>query len=207
MTDDGLIPGMLSPTQLRDIAFAARARGPVLVSAETSTLRRACARLIHDACVRERRPFIAVSCNPDALQHDEETWDDVADRSTTGSGRRLRMWLEMAKGGTLFLDDLGYMGLVLQRQLWSVLDVAFVRDADLTQEVRIIAGVKPGWPTENDRTHFHARLLGRLSTMRVECAPVPLLRRDGYSPFFTDVGPTPHLPRKTNPDHGSVRRL
>jgi len=171
MNQRGLTDGLLSHSQLMDIALAAQLRIPVLVSADTSARRRACARAIHDACVRERRPFVAVSCDTTPAQHARQ-WDPVADRTSIGCATSLRTWLEKAKGGTLFIDDLEYMSPVLQQQLASVLDLGIGRTKEPGRSVRFISGAKPGWPAPRDRFQFSERLFYRLNIMRLDCMPV-----------------------------------
>ena len=171
MNQPGLMSGMLTRSQLMDIALAAQLRVPVLVSGDTGARRRGCARVIHDACVRERRPFVAVSCDTHPAQYDRQ-WDPIADRTSAGCATSLRTWLQKAQGGTLFIDDLEHMSPVLQQQLVAALDFAITREREPSRAVRFITGAKPGWPAARDRSHFSESLFYRLNVMRVDCTPV-----------------------------------
>ena len=172
MNHEGLANGLLSRSQLMDIALAAQLRVPVLISGDTGVRRRACARVIHDACVRERRPFVAVSCDTSSAQGDRH-WDDVADRTSVACAQRLSAWFQKAEGGTLFVDDLEHMSPVLQQHLVLVLDLALHRPAEPHREVRLITGATPGWPDHRDKSRFSERLFYRLNIMRLDCMPVP----------------------------------
>jgi len=204
MNQPGLTSGMLSRSQLMDIALAAQLRVPVLVSGDTGARRRGCARVIHDACVRERRPFVAVSCDTHPAQYDGH-WDPVADRTSAGCATSLRTWLEKAKGGTLFIDDLHHMSPVLQQRLVAVLDLALTRDREPSRAVRFITGAKPGWPAARDRSHFSESLFYRLNVMRVDCTPVPHSFQETWR---QDQGSLPQRPPgDERPGITSLRRV
>lgn len=191
----------LSPSQLRDIALAAQSRMPVLVSGDTSARRHACARMIHDACVRERRPFVAVSCRA-RPPLSERAGDD--EMRVEGRATRLQAWLERAKGGTLFMDELEHMSTGLQQQLLSDMEHWLEPDEEASCRVRIITGAKPGWAFLDDGSRFSERLYYRLNTIRIDCLPMP---HPDPAAWGRETGPPLEMPLgPANPQAASFRR-
>ncbi|WP_404405489.1 sigma-54-dependent Fis family transcriptional regulator [Pelagibacterium halotolerans] len=95
---------------------------PLLVTGETGTGKELFARQVHAACIRARKPFVAINCAalPEALIESELF--GYAEGAFTGARRAGRDGLvRQADGGILFLDEIGDMPLALQSRLLRVL--------------------------------------------------------------------------------------
>jgi two-component system nitrogen regulation response regulator NtrX len=137
-----------------EIASAAAADAAVLIRGERGTGRETVARRIHAASARADRPFVELPCG--AL---DET--AAAEALFGGPGHRGR--IELAEGGSLFLEELDLMSAGLQRRLAGSAQ-ALERDP---RGARLIAS------TAADPSTLDPSLRGRLDVIRIS---IPALR-------------------------------
>lgn len=100
---------------------AAASAAPVLLTGENGTGKELLARAIHAASPRREKPFVTVRCK-DALEETLEL-DLFGERATPGEDPSARKpgAVEAARGGTLLLDEIGYVPLRLQAELIAAL--------------------------------------------------------------------------------------
>src|SRR4029077_7373330 len=95
----------------------------------------------------------------------------------TGADRQKRGLIEMADGGTVFLDEIGEMVPLLQAKLLRFLEEkSFKRvggSADIKVDVRVIAATNRSLEEEVKKGRFREDLYYRLNVM---AAPLPPLR-------------------------------
>jgi PAS domain S-box-containing protein len=93
----------------------------VLVRGETGTGKELIARTIHDLSPRREGPFIAVNCGalPDTLLESELFGYKAG--AFTGAGKDKPGRFALAKGGSIFLDEIGEISPALQVRLLRVL--------------------------------------------------------------------------------------
>lgn len=108
--------------QLDQAVRAVDAELSVIIQGETGTGKEVMARLIHEQCQRQKKPFVAINCAalPEGLIESELF--GYAEGAFTGarkSGSIGRVF--EADGGILFLDEIGDMSLMLQTRLLRVL--------------------------------------------------------------------------------------
>ena len=131
-TDNGLVQSMLSshglvarsPVMLRIVHLVEslhRSEATVLVTGESGTGKELIARALHANSPRCTGPFVAVNCGalPGELL-ESELFGHVRG-AFTGAVRDRIGRFDMAKGGTIFLDEIGDMPLHLQVKLLRVL--------------------------------------------------------------------------------------
>ena len=148
--------------------------GGMLLVAEQGADVESIAREVHQRSRGESAPFVTVDCkreDVDALLFGPGTTGAPADLEEIRSDCRLAA----ARGGTVFLQDVGELPASLQARLARV-----VRDGEASLDgqavpitCRLIASATPGIDTDADSRHFRADLLRRLSTCRVD---LPSLR-------------------------------
>ena len=118
---------------MQELFALARKIGPcdvnVLITGETGTGKELLARAIHQSSLRAARPIVAFSCAnlPDTLIEDELFGHERG--AFTGAIAMRRGRMESADQGSLFLDEIGDLGLGLQPKLLRVLQERSFREA------------------------------------------------------------------------------
>ncbi len=92
---------------------------PVLICGETGVGKEHVARLLHDSSGRAERPFVAVNCAAIPEELLESELFGIRSGVATGVTERKGKF-ELAKGGTIVLDEIGEMPLSLQAKLLRV---------------------------------------------------------------------------------------
>lgn len=166
------------------IALAYRvARSPirmVLLAGETGTGKELFARGIHAASDRAAEPFAALNCAaiPESLLESELFGHERG--AFTGAANRKPGLLELAKGGTVLLDEVAELTLALQAKLLRVLEDRKARRVGGVDEVeincRIIAATNESLEQLVARGTFREDLFYRLDAFRIT---LPALRTRG----------------------------
>jgi two-component system NtrC family response regulator len=149
----------------------------VLLTGETGTGKEVFAQAIHAACNRSKRNFIAINCSAFGKELlESEMFGHVAG-AFTGAAKDKKGLFEEANGGTIFLDEIGEMGLELQAKLLRVIETGeFLRVGDTKLrkiDVRIIAATHRNLQQEVAEHHFRQDLFYRLSVFQIH---LPALR-------------------------------
>ncbi len=138
-----------------DIEYASRSDAKVLITGESGVGKEVVARLIHQGSSRRQGPLVTINCAgfPDSLLESEMFGHTKG--SFTDAHRDKRGWLEMAHGGTIFMDEVGEMSLRMQALLLRFLE---------TGEIQRVGSERQS-PALNVRviTATHRRLLERIA--------------------------------------------
>ena len=159
------------------ISRVAPADSSVLIVGETGTGKELAARAIHDSSPRARRPFVAINCAavPEALLEDELFGHERG--AYTGAHTLKQGKLEVAQGGTVFLDEIGEMAPALQSKLLRVLaEREFQRvggTRTIQANVRVVSATNRSLTAEIAAGRFRQDLFFRLKVVTVE---MPALR-------------------------------
>ncbi|HKL81315.1 MAG TPA: sigma-54 dependent transcriptional regulator, partial [Desulfobacter sp.] len=161
----------------------------VLLLGETGTGKGLFSRLIHWHSLRSENPFIAVYCGaiPDTLLESELFGHEKG--AFTGADRRKPGKFELARGGTIFLDEIGTITHAAQIKLLQVLqDGTFSRvggEQLMTADVRIIAATNADLALMVNQGKFRKDLYYRLNIFPIE---LPSLKdRLEDLPYLMDV--------------------
>lgn len=164
---------------LRDYA---RSRAPVLIVGETGTGKELVAGALHGQSMRSDGPFVVLNCAaiPGELLESELFGHEKG--AFTGAMQRKVGRVESANEGTLFLDEVGEMGVHLQAKLLRFLENrSFVRVGgtdELRVDVRVVAATNCDIANEIRRERFRKDLYYRLNTIHVTLLPLRQRRED-----------------------------
>ncbi|MCF8106503.1 MAG: sigma-54 dependent transcriptional regulator [Desulfohalobiaceae bacterium] len=148
----------------------------VLITGESGVGKELIARSLHYHSHRRNRPFVKV--NSAALPSEllESELFGYEKGAFTGADRTKSGKFEMAKEGTIFLDEIGELPIYTQSKLLQVLqDREYYRvGGHASQEVkaRIIAATNQDLDAEINGNNFRADLYYRLSTISIHIPPL-----------------------------------
>ncbi len=134
------------------------------------------ARVLHEASPRAAGPFVAFNCAalPDNLIEDMLFGHEKG--AFTGAHKEHKGLFEQARGGTIFLDELGEMPLHLQAKLLRVLQERKLTrlggESQIDLNVRVIAATNKDLKQAIADKEFREDLYFRISTFRLQIQPL-----------------------------------
>lgn len=163
---------------------------PVLVTGETGAGKEVAARALHQASQRSQAPFLAINCGaltPELIA--SELFGHV-EGAFTGAVRGGSIGkFEAARGGTVFLDEIGDMPLPLQVALLRVLDRGEVLPVGATQpravDVRVLCATHRDLQALVAEGRFREDLYYRISGFVL--AVPPLRERDDFDAIMDSL--------------------
>jgi transcriptional regulator with PAS, ATPase and Fis domain len=171
----GSSPAMVSVS--RALSHAARYDKSVLIVGETGTGKDLAARKIHELSSRGSFPFVAINCSnlPESLFESELFGH--ARGAFTGAVREKAGLLDVAGNGTVFLDEIGELGIHLQAKMLRLLDKREARKLGGTQTktiaARFIFATNRDLMEKVQDGSFRSDLYYRISVIRIR---IPALR-------------------------------
>jgi DNA-binding NtrC family response regulator len=149
----------------------------VLILGETGTGKTRLARRIHQLGARGKGPFVDVNCAGLSRDFVEAELFGHERGAFTGAHTQKQGLLEVANGGTVFLDEIGDIDVQVQPKILKVLEERrFRRMGDVRErnaDVRLIAATHLDLLDAVDRRMFRADLFYRISTVTLK---MPALR-------------------------------
>jgi len=161
---------------LKKIRAVAPTIATALLTGETGTGKGLMARIIHRHSNRSEAPFISVHCGaiPDTLLESELFGHEKG--AFTGAVRKKPGKFEMARNGTIFLDEIGTISSSAQIKLLQVLqDGTFSRvggEEVLKTDARIITATNADLAGMSARGEFRNDLFYRLNVFPIEIPPL-----------------------------------
>ncbi len=172
----------------QEIEYFAPTEATILITGETGVGKEVVARRIHQRSQR-RGQFVALNCAgvPDALL-ESELFGHLRG-SFTGAYRDTRGWLEQAKGGTIFLDEVGEMSLRMQALLLRFVEHHEIQRVGSHQvqtldRVRIITATNRDLADRVAEGAFREDLYYRLNVVHLKIPPLRD-RPDDIAPLIT----------------------
>jgi two-component system response regulator AtoC len=213
--------------RVRDLLDRIAAGGPstVLITGESGTGKEVASRRLHALGPRSHGPFVEVDCASIPVNLLESELFGHEPGAFTDARQGKVGLLELAQGGTAFLDEIGELDLGLQAKLLRVLDSRSLRRLGGRQEipldVHLVAATNRDLKAEVREGRFRADLFYRLDVLRLELPPVreregdawylagafleEASRRLGRSPLRLDPRLRPEL--EAYPWPGNVREI
>ncbi|MCX6339628.1 MAG: sigma-54-dependent Fis family transcriptional regulator [Candidatus Aureabacteria bacterium] len=161
---------------------AAESDATVLLLGESGTGKEIVARAIHTWSDRKTCPFVALNCAalPEQLIESEIFGHEQG--AFTGAVRRKVGKVELANGGTLFVDEIGELKLDVQTKLLRVLqEHQFERVGGtevITADIRIIAATNKDLREEIQKGAFREDLFFRLNVISLTIPPLRERKED-----------------------------
>lgn len=174
-----------SPQLRRVLSLANKAAisdSNILIEGETGTGKELLAEYIHKHSARKDKPFVVINCAslPDQLIESELFGHEkgaFTDAKSTKQGL-----VEIAHGGSLFLDEIGELSLALQPKLLRFLENGEYRRiggiTTLTSNVRVIGATNRNLLEEADNKNFRKDLLFRLNVITLTIPPLRERKED-----------------------------
>lgn len=160
-----------------DIHHASRSDAKVLITGESGVGKEIVARLIHQRSKRAAGPLVTINCAgfPDSLL-ETEMFGHVKG-SFTDAYRDKRGWLELAHGGTIFMDEVGEMSLRMQALLLRFLESGEIQRVGSERRlspvnVRVITATHRRLMERIAEKSFREDLYYRLNVIHVEVPPL-----------------------------------
>ena len=176
----GFTPAMVEV--YKRIARSARSEETVLIVGETGVGKELVARAIHDHSARAGKPFVAVDCGAVAGTLWESEVFGAVRGAFTGADRDRPGVVESARGGTVFLDEIGEIPLEFQPKLLRFLQEKEYRPvgapAPRRADVRVIAATNRNLEQMVREGAFRQDLHYRLNVLRIEVPPLRERRDD-----------------------------
>jgi DNA-binding NtrC family response regulator len=155
---------------------------PVSVRGETGSGKELIGRALHAAGPRRDRPFLVLDCGgimPELIRSELFGHEKGA---FTGADRMTKGILEEAKGGTVFLDEVGELGLQIQPHLLRALETRQVTRigsrATIDVDFRIVSATNRDLKTMSQEGKFRPDLLYRLSAITIYLPPLVERKED-----------------------------
>lgn len=154
----------------------------VLIRGESGTGKELAARAVHQNSSRRSQPFIAVNCAALAETLLESELFGHERGAFTGAVTQKKGKLEIAKGGTIFLDEVGEMAAGLQAKVLRVLQEREFERVGGTQtlkaDLRVIAATNKDLETAIKQGTFRSDLYYRLNVISFAMPPLRQRRED-----------------------------
>lgn len=168
-------PQMIQLIKMLDSVAMSNAN--VLIIGESGTGKALCARAIHERSQRSNKPFISVNCAllPEYLLDHELFGTDNASAHHTGK-------IELANGGTLFLDDIDELPTTLQEKIFyfakNRIIQSVIQHSELKVNVKIISATRKDLIPAVSSKRFREDLYKLLSEIPILIPPLRERRDD-----------------------------
>ncbi len=154
----------------------------VLLLGETGTGKELFAKAVHEASYRKKKPFVAINCAslPENLLESELF--GFVKGAFTGATSDKKGLLEIADGGTVFLDEIGDLPLSLQAKLLRVIEDKEIRPLGSVMskkvDLRFISATNKDLTEEVKEGKFREDLFFRLNVITLSIPPLRERGRD-----------------------------
>jgi len=186
-SNDELFEGMLGSSPQMQAVFqmirkVATTDAPVLIVGESGTGKELTARAIHRQSTRRDSPFVVINCSaiPETLLESELFGHEKG--AFTGAHIQRKGRIELARGGTLLLDEIGELSPVLQVKLLRFLENNQIERVGGREQIavnaRVLAATNIDLKQAINEGRFREDLFYRLSVVNIMLTPLRERRDD-----------------------------
>ncbi|MCR4847882.1 MAG: sigma-54 dependent transcriptional regulator [Bacteroidales bacterium] len=172
----------------KHVELVAPTKFSVLIIGESGTGKEYIAEMIHECSPRRDKPFIAVDCGSLSKELAPSELFGHLKGSFTSAIADKKGVFEQAKGGTVFLDEVGNLPYEVQMQLLRALQEQKVRPVgsatDISVDVRIVAATNENLEKAIEQGRFRQDLYHRINEFTLEVPPLRN-RLDDLEEFVT----------------------
>lgn len=165
-----------------NIRKVAPTRSTVLLLGESGTGKELFARAIHELSPRKEDPFVTINCAAIPRELLESELFGYEKGAFTGAGDKKLGKFELANKGTIFLDEIGEMDIVLQSKVLRALQEGEIERVGgakpLKVDIRIIAASNKNLEASVAEKTFREDLFYRLSVFPLTIPPLRERRED-----------------------------
>ncbi len=186
-----LVKGKITPILFRSLLMAeilkqceevAKTDSTILLESESGTGKGLFALYLHQISKRSDGPFIDIDCTtiPEALLESELFGYEPG--AFTDAKKRKEGLIELAHKGTIFLDEISSLPLVLQGKLLKVIETKSFRKLggkkEITADVRVIVATNTNLLELVNNNLFRKDLYYRISTFPIRLPPLRQRKED-----------------------------
>lgn len=153
-----------------------KTRTNILITGESGTGKELIARAIHEQSERRDYPFVVINCGgiPESLMESE--FFGHMKGAFTGATQDKKGLFEIAHKGTVFLDEVGELGIPMQVKLLRVVQEKIFKRVggtqDITVDIRIICATNKDLTKEVIEGRFREDLFYRLNVIEIKVPPL-----------------------------------
>lgn len=154
----------------------ARSHAPVFIHGESGSGKELVARGIHQAGPRASEAFIAVNCGAIPSELMESEFFGHKKGAFTGASNNKEGFFQAAHGGTLLLDEVADLPLVMQVKLLRAIQENTIRpvgsEKEIPVDVRILSASHKNLQQEVEDKNFREDLFYRLDVINLQVPPL-----------------------------------
>lgn len=154
----------------------------ILILGESGTGKELVARAIHYNSYHADKPFIAIDCTTIPAELMESELFGHEKGSFTGATERKIGLVEMANGGTIFLDEIGDLDFALQKKLLRFLQEKEFRRVGgkikIKVDIRLLSATNRNLEKDVEAGKFRSDLFYRLNVITIRIPPLRERRED-----------------------------
>jgi len=153
-----------------------RTKTNVLITGESGTGKELIARAIHKESDRKNQPFVAINCGgiPESLMESELFGHRKG--AFTGATQDKPGLFQDAHRGTIFLDEIGELGMPIQVKLLRAVQEKTIRpvggNEDMAVDIRIVSATNKNLEKEVIAGKFREDLFYRLNVIEIKVPPL-----------------------------------
>jgi len=154
----------------------AKSDATVLIQGESGTGKEVLARFIHKNSLRDKKPFVAINCAAIPENMLEAMLFGYEKGAFTGAHQMTQGKFEQAQGGTLLLDEVSEMNILLQAKLLRVLQEKEIErlggKKTISLDVRVLATTNRNLREYVNEAKFREDLLYRINVFPITIPPL-----------------------------------